>query len=140
MDEIADDVMRREHERPHGHPPLRARPDDILRLAQHFTNKIAARTGKPVIGVGSAAARALLDYDWPGNVRELENVIERAIALTGSDEITLDDLPHKLREHRRSVLVTATGLKTPQAVEARSSVIEVDADADEILARTRVAA
>jgi threonine synthase len=38
------------------------------------------------------------------------------------------------------VLVTATGLKTPQAVEARSAVIEVDADADAILARTRVAA
>jgi threonine synthase len=38
------------------------------------------------------------------------------------------------------VLVTATGLKTPQAVEARSPVIEIDADADEILARTRAAA
>jgi threonine synthase len=38
------------------------------------------------------------------------------------------------------VLVTATGLKTPQAVEARTPVIEIDAGADEILARTRVAA
>src|SRR5438445_2064692 len=38
------------------------------------------------------------------------------------------------------VLVTATGLKTPQAVVARSSVVEVDPDPDEILARSGAAA
>jgi two-component system response regulator HydG len=38
----------------------------------------------------------LVDYDWPGNVRQLENVIERAVALTRFDKITVDDLPTRI--------------------------------------------
>ena len=39
---------------------------------------------------------ALLAYHWPGNVRELERVIERAVALAGSDRLEIDDLPPAL--------------------------------------------
>ena len=39
---------------------------------------------------------ALLAYHWPGNVRELERVIERAVALAGSDRLEVDDLPPAL--------------------------------------------
>ena len=46
--------------------------------------------------LSTAAADALLAYDWPGNVRELERVIERAVALAGSDWLELDDLPPAL--------------------------------------------
>ena len=91
-------------------PPLRARPGDILKIAQHVIERIAARTGKPVVGIRPEAARLLVDYDWPGNVRELENSLERAIALTRFDEITVEDLPPKVREHRRTILPTATGV------------------------------
>ena len=35
-------------------------------------------------------------YDWPGNVRELERVIERAVALAGSEFLEPDDLPPAL--------------------------------------------
>ena len=45
-------------------------------------------------------AEKLLAYCWPGNVRELRNVIERAVALTRFDQITLADLPEKIREYR----------------------------------------
>jgi DNA-binding NtrC family response regulator len=34
-----------------------------------------------------------MKYDFPGNVRELENMIERAVILCRSTQITLDDLP-----------------------------------------------
>jgi transcriptional regulator with PAS, ATPase and Fis domain len=91
-------------------PPLRARPGDVLRLAQYFIDKVAARSGKPVIGIDADAARMLVDYDWPGNVRELENVVERAMALTRSDEISVEDLPDKVRDHRRAFSATATGM------------------------------
>jgi two-component system response regulator HydG len=90
-------------------PPLRARHDDVLQLAQHFIRKITARNGKHVVGLTAPAARALLEYDWPGNVRELENSLERAIALTSFDELTLEDLPDKVREPRRGIVATATG-------------------------------
>jgi transcriptional regulator with PAS, ATPase and Fis domain len=90
-------------------PPLRARAGDILALAHAFIQRIATRTGKPVVGVAADAAQLMLDYDWPGNVRELENTLERAIALTSFNEVAAADLPDKIRNHRRTVLATATG-------------------------------
>ena len=55
--------------------------------------------------LSTAAADALLVYDWPGNVRELERVIERAVALAGSDSLELDDLPPALLGGYADVLV-----------------------------------
>jgi two-component system response regulator HydG len=87
-------------------PPLRARGNDVLLLAQHFLEAASARANKPLRGIRPEAAERLLAYPWPGNVRELANCIERAVALTRHDEITVEDLPPKVREHeRRSVVV-----------------------------------
>ena len=80
-------------------PPLRARGNDTLLLAQHFLEAAARRTGKAAQTISAPASALLLDYPWPGNVRELENVIERAVALTRSAELTPDDLPERLRAH-----------------------------------------
>ncbi len=77
-------------------PPLRARGNDILVLAQHFLKKVAPVIGKPVKSISSDAARKLLEYDWPGNVRQLENSIERAVTLARFDQITVEDLPEKI--------------------------------------------
>ena len=88
-------------------PPLRARGNDVLLLAQHFTRRSAERAGKPVLGLSRAAAEKLLGYAWPGNVRELANCIERAVALTQHDQILVEDLPERIRDYRREhVLVT----------------------------------
>ena len=74
-------------------PPLRSRREDIPALASHFLDR--HRDVRP-IALSPGALDALLSYSWPGNVRELERVMERAVALTISDEITLDDLPQKV--------------------------------------------
>ena len=89
-------------------PPLRARGNDILLLAQHFIAKQALKTGKPVRSIATAAARKLLTYDWPGNVRELENCIERAVAMASYSEIGIDDLPDKIRQQQSTQLVIDT--------------------------------
>jgi len=94
-------------------PPLRVRGNDALLLAQHFLLRGAARSGKPVIGLGSAVAERLISYDWPGNVRELENCIERAVALASYDEITLDDLPARIRDQNSSATATLTAAVDP---------------------------
>ncbi|MEW6168145.1 MAG: phage shock protein operon transcriptional activator [Pseudomonadota bacterium] len=61
-------------------PPLRARRDDILLLAEKFAESMATQLGREYFaGFSPAAERALLEYHWPGNVRELRNVIERAV-------------------------------------------------------------
>jgi len=88
-----------------GLPPLRARGNDVLLLAQHFLERHAERMGKDVVGITPDAAAKLLEYDWPGNVRELENVMERAVTLTQFDSITLEDLPDRVREHESANLV-----------------------------------
>ncbi|TWU00956.1 sigma-54-dependent transcriptional regulator [Stieleria varia] len=83
-------------------PPLRARGTDVLRLANDQIQRFASRSGKNVTGIAAPAAQRLLAYRWPGNVRELRNVMERAVALTQHDTITIDDLPDKVRDHRGS--------------------------------------
>ena len=86
-------------------PPLRSRGHDMLLLAQHFLEGYAKRNAKSVVGVSSATAQKLIDYDWPGNVRELENSMERAVTLTKFSEITVDDLPEKIRDYQSSKMV-----------------------------------
>jgi DNA-binding NtrC family response regulator len=89
-------------------PPLRARGNDVLLLAQHFLEACARRAGKRVVGLASAAAERLLAYTWPGNVRELQNCIERGVALTRYDQLVVDDLPEKIRNYRSSDLILAS--------------------------------
>ena len=74
-------------------PPLRARGDDVLLLAQDILSAYVAKhprfKGKRL---GVAAVRALLDYPWPGNVRELKSTVERAVLIADADEIQPADL------------------------------------------------
>jgi DNA-binding NtrC family response regulator len=82
-------------------PPLRARGNDILLLAQHFLRRY--QNGAPrVVGIKNGAADKLLSYPWPGNVRELQNCIERAVALAQFDHVGVDDLPDRVREFKGS--------------------------------------
>jgi two-component system response regulator HydG len=83
-------------------PPLRARGNDILVLAQYFLERFAARSGKRIVGLSSVVARKLLAYAWPGNVRELQNCVEQAVALARFEEITVEDLPERIRDYRRA--------------------------------------
>ena len=89
-------------------PPLRARGGDVLVLARHFLERIAARAGKRVVGFSPEAARALIAYGWPGNVRELENCVERAVALASFDHVNVSDLPDKVRTFRANQLVVSS--------------------------------
>jgi two-component system, NtrC family, response regulator HydG len=83
-------------------PPLRERGGDILLLAQHFVERFGARFGKDVGGIATPTAKKLMAYDWPGNVRELENCVERAVALTRFDHLTVEDLPENVRAYKAS--------------------------------------
>ncbi len=83
-------------------PPLRARGSDVLTLAQHFLDFYANKLGRRALRLSPAVAEKLLAYHWPGNVRELRNVMERAVALAQHDEMTLSDLPDKIRDYRSS--------------------------------------
>jgi two-component system response regulator HydG len=104
-------------------PPLRARGNDVLLLAQHFLKHFAKESGKPVVGISPPVADKLLSYSWPGNVRELQNCVERAVAFTRFEELSVDDLPEQIRHYRgtdRSVPgIDALELITMEEVERR---------------------
>ena len=85
-------------------PPLRARENDILLLAQNFIEHFAAITGKKVLGLAAPTAEKLADYSWPGNVRELRNYIERAVALTDHERLVVEDFPEKVRAYKKGEL------------------------------------
>jgi DNA-binding NtrC family response regulator len=74
-------------------PPLRARPEDVVPLAQHFLELFARRMRRAVPGLDPALARRLEAYPWPGNVRELRNVMERLLILSDGSDLTSDRLP-----------------------------------------------
>ncbi|HEY4179790.1 MAG TPA: sigma-54 dependent transcriptional regulator [Kofleriaceae bacterium] len=81
-------------------PPLRDRRDDISLLAQHFVQVYAEKNGKAISGCTPTALERLGEYGWPGNVRELENAIERAVVLTRSGQMMIEEdaLPREIRE------------------------------------------
>jgi DNA-binding NtrC family response regulator len=74
-------------------PPLRDRKEDIPLLCDHFLNRFAQETNKPVRKISRDAMDEMMVYDWPGNIRELENAIERAVVVGKGIQVELGDLP-----------------------------------------------
>jgi len=79
---LREDLYYRLNVFPVALPPLRQRKEDIAALARHFARKFGYRGGHAEL-LDDAVLQALQDYDWPGNVRELQNVMERALVLSG---------------------------------------------------------
>jgi two-component system response regulator PilR (NtrC family) len=74
-------------------PPLRERPGDIPRLAEHFLRLYCTANRKPVKQLQPEIMEILEDYPWPGNVRELENVIQRMVIMSDGPVIVAHHLP-----------------------------------------------
>ena len=90
-------------------PPLRERPDDVPILANHFAAKAARKHGRTTPSFAPAFLQRLQTYRWPGNIRELENVIERAVVISGSPVLDEHVLPNKvLAEANAAPPVTAS--------------------------------
>jgi two-component system response regulator HydG len=74
-------------------PPLRERIEDIIPLSEYFLKKFALLSNSKIKGFTKEAMKKLEILPWKGNVRELENAIERAVVLSDSDFIDVEDLP-----------------------------------------------
>ena len=89
-------------------PALRERREDIPLLVSHFLGKYSRETTKTVDRITQEAAGLLMDYEWPGNVRELENAVERAVVLSKSRTLGVDDFSFLARartgaKHRKTL-------------------------------------
>src|SRR6267143_1260132 len=72
-------------------PPLRERGEDIPVLVEYFINLYARNAGKTFRRINKRTLDRLRSYPWPGNVRELQNVIERSVIVSDTDEFTVDE-------------------------------------------------
>jgi len=72
-------------------PALRERRTDIPLLVEYFIHRYAARAGKRIRGISKESSNLLQTYDWPGNIRELQNVIERAVIVSDTDTLSIDE-------------------------------------------------
>jgi DNA-binding NtrC family response regulator len=106
-------------------PPLRARPEDIVPLADRFLEQFGAKqTPARRFRLSSEAQHLLLAYHWPGNVRELMNVLERGVALCQGELIADDDLPPHVRERRPADFLGAAVARRMTLSELEREFIE----------------
>jgi transcriptional regulator with PAS, ATPase and Fis domain len=115
-------------------PPLRARPEDVLPLAEHFLDRHGAREGKRGCRLAAEAADLLRLHPWPGNVRELENEMQRALALVEAGEVITaghlsDPLQDALRPARESALAPGRDTLRAQMVRLEAWLLRRALDA-----------
>lgn len=84
-------------------PSLRDHPEDIPELLNRYLEEFRVSLRRNVNEFSAEATMALCDYAWPGNVRELINVVERAVLLCETDEITPADLPSEVARASRAI-------------------------------------
>ena len=111
-------------------PPLRARADDVMELANHFARRMSVELGWPDFpGFSREVRQQLRSYDWPGNVRELKNVVERALYRWGDPATPIGALQFDPFDSpwrpRQSLLAPAAAV--PVAVPAAAALPAVQA-------------
>ena len=110
-------------------PPLRARKEDILLLAEHFAINMARDLEWELFsGFTRKATEKLLEYPWPGNVRELKNVIERSLYRHGNDQIPVHEI---IFDPFASPYRPSQRIKAPQPQTLVQTPTETDAATDE---------
>jgi len=90
--EFREDLYYRLNTIPISIPPLRDRKDEILQIAEAMCEINSKKYNFETKSFSAEAKEQLLSYSWPGNIRELISVVERAVILSDSSEITKDEL------------------------------------------------
>lgn len=83
-------------------PPLKERKEDIYLLVKNFIDFYNRKMNFTITDIQQEVLDRFIEYDWPGNIRELKNVIEYAYNNVTSSEITLNDIPKRIRNYMGS--------------------------------------
>jgi transcriptional regulator with GAF, ATPase, and Fis domain len=86
-----DDLFYRLNVFPIEVPPLRERKEDIPLLVEYFVDRYASQAGKKLTGISKKSMGLLQSYKWPGNIRELQNVIERSVIISDTENLCIDE-------------------------------------------------
>ncbi len=113
-------------------PPLRARQEDIMLLANHFAAHMARDLGrKQTPEFDEEAVRQLESHPWRGNIRELKNVVERAVYQSEGDAINNIIFDPFASVYREGILAEA-GKKIPSYYDKQRIAAEIDDNCQEI--------
>ena len=117
--------------------PLRERPETIEQIAKSTIETLCQRESKPAKVLTGQAAAVLKAHHWPGNIRELENVLERAVAFSKSNELRAEDLkfdktsltssPHENQSTPQSTPTYSLAGKTLEEIERQAIIATLDA-------------
>src|SRR3989454_5185333 len=108
-------------------PPLRARGQDILTLAEHFLTRTCTEYGLAPKILAEDARAALVAYRWPGNAREVANVMERVALLVDGPLVRADNLELATpRKQRASPPEETTPSDAPVGISLGQTVEEVE--------------
>jgi formate hydrogenlyase transcriptional activator len=105
-------------------PSLRERREDIPLLVEYFIDRFARKASKTITKIDKKTLQLLQSYPWPGNIRELQNVIERSVIVSETENFSVDEswlskrprarrpegklyLPHKLAATEKEVIEEA---------------------------------
>jgi DNA-binding NtrC family response regulator len=91
--QFREDLFYRLHVLPLTVPPLRTRAEDVPHLLRHFLARFCAEENRNVTAVSGEALAALTAFPWPGNVRQLENAVYRAVVISDSGSLGVNDFP-----------------------------------------------
>jgi two-component system, NtrC family, response regulator PilR len=108
-------------------PSLRERKEDIPLFVNHMLAQLAGKMAMPVPAIADDALKALTEYPFPGNVRELENILERAMALSDGNIITMSDL------HLRPVQSESASASAATTESQASNMILADQEKQSIM-------
>ncbi len=100
-------------------PPLRERKEDISLLVNYFLKRYSKELDKEINDVSSDIIEVFKSYAWPGNIRQLQNVIKRAMILSKSSIITLDDIPDQIIENAGEITAKKKGLFGLRAIKIK---------------------
>ena len=110
-------------------PALRARPGDIVPLAQHFVDDTASRRGDAGKIIDGSAAEVLEAHNWPGNIRELKNVMERAALFATGNVIRRADIRIQRRELVSATVAGAIEACRISIPQGGKSLVEIEREA-----------
>jgi two-component system, NtrC family, nitrogen regulation response regulator GlnG len=123
-------------------PPLRARPEDIPELLDHYLRVAAVELGVEPKAFTSEAKEKLAGYAWPGNVRELVNVCRRLSVLAPGTEIRSEDLPADIATDAEAApevdwsKALASWAERHAAIGKRPLLLEAQPEFERVLIRT----
>ena len=123
--EFREDLFYRLNVVPLWVPPLRARRDDVVLLAQHFCAQ-HANTNRRRVALDASALDAIKARQWPGNVRQLANFIERLVVLAPSETIGAEDVARELSDASPFTTHAPESTTTSISVQRRVEVVRLD--------------